>query len=230
MRDERSRAGPLARPVLTVATLLALAVLIGLGVWQVRRLQWKEALLTEVAAARASPPANVMSTLKRADRGEEVNLTRVAGRCPQDGPPARFLYDLEEGQVAWRVLGECDLGGRWSGLLLDRGVLEAATGLAAPPRGYAPPRQDGWTAVLRRADDRLVYLPDGRTASLRSLSPSGYFLSVEAEDRPAPGIRPAALPDRISNNHLGYALTWFGLAAALLGVYLAMMFKQPRRA
>jgi surfeit locus 1 family protein len=48
---------------------------------------------------------------------------------------------------------------------------------------------------------------------------------------PAGGLpRPSPLPTRISNNHLGYAITWFGLAAALLGVYVAMMFRPRDRA
>ncbi len=38
--------------------------------------------------------------------------------------------------------------------------------------------------------------------------------------------RPAPLPLDIPNNHLGYAITWFGLAAALAGVYLAMLFRK----
>ena len=227
---DAARSGPLARPVLTMATALAFLVLCALGVWQVQRLGWKRELLAGVGAARTAPPANIMATLARADRGEEVDLTRVAGRCPREPAPAAFMYDLEDGQVVWRVLGECGLGGRWSSLLLDRGVLDAATGLTAPPGGYTAPAQDGWTAVLRRADGRPVHLPDGRVLPLRSLSPSGYYLSVEQEDRPAPGVRPAPLPIDIPNNHLGYALTWFGLAAALLGVYLALMFKRPRPA
>ncbi len=41
---------------------------------------------------------------------------------------------------------------------------------------------------------------------------------------------PEPLPPAIPNNHLGYAITWFGLAAALAGVYLAMLLrKRPSR-
>jgi len=32
------------------------------------------------------------------------------------------------------------------------------------------------------------------------------------------------LPSDLPNNHLAYAITWFGLAAALVGVYVAMLF------
>lgn len=221
--------GPLARPVLSLLALAAFAALIALGVWQVQRLAWKEALLADVAAARIAPPQNITAVLRRAERGEDIAFTRVAGRCPRPAAPARLLYDLQGGEIVWRVLGDCDLGGVWRELPLDRGVLERASGAVAPPRGYLVPEQDGFTAVVRRVDDRPVHLPDGRTTRLSDVSSSAYMLSVEAEDRPVPGIRPAPLPAEIRNNHLGYAITWFGMALALAGVYLAMLLA-PREA
>lgn len=36
-------------------------------------------------------------------------------------------------------------------------------------------------------------------------------------------LRPSAPPAAFSNNHLGYALTWFGLALALVGFYVALL-------
>ena len=36
-------------------------------------------------------------------------------------------------------------------------------------------------------------------------------------------LRPSAPPAAFSNNHLGYALTWFGLALALVGFYIALL-------
>ena len=41
-------------------------------------------------------------------------------------------------------------------------------------------------------------------------------------------LRPSAPPAAFSNNHLGYALTWFGLAAALIGVYVALLRRRLR--
>ena len=40
------------------------------------------------------------------------------------------------------------------------------------------------------------------------------------------GLIPAPIPADIANRHLEYALTWYGLAAALLGVYAAMLFRR----
>jgi surfeit locus 1 family protein len=50
-----------------------------------------------------------------------------------------------------------------------------------------------------------------------------------AESRINPGIlalKPAPMPAEIPNNHFEYALTWFGLAGALAGVYGAMLFRR----
>ena len=47
-------------------------------------------------------------------------------------------------------------------------------------------------------------------------------------------LQPSAPPAAFANNHLGYAITWFGLALALVGVYVALLrrtsLKQPRSA
>ena len=39
-------------------------------------------------------------------------------------------------------------------------------------------------------------------------------------------LTPAPMPTDIPNNHLSYAITWFGLAAALVGVYAALLRKK----
>ena len=58
-----------------------------------------------------------------------------------------------------------------------------------------------------------------------------YFLMLVAETSSNPewrALRPEALPAGLTNNHLGYALTWFGLALALVGVYAAMIYRRVR--
>ena len=53
---------------------------------------------------------------------------------------------------------------------------------------------------------------------------------VEADATPNPGGLPIGGQTRIElpNNHLQYAITWYGLAAALVAVYIAFCFEGDR--
>jgi surfeit locus 1 family protein len=130
----------------------------------------------------------------------------------------------------------------FDGVLLDRGVVEAFTGLMAPrPKLFSDPaeaigilRAPGATtlldsAALQRQDGAIVVrIVDAKAivalAHLNGVAhPAPYLVAVESEQPAPPGVAPAALPQDIPNNHLGYALTWFGLAAALVGVTVGMI-------
>ncbi len=51
-----------------------------------------------------------------------------------------------------------------------------------------------------------------------------YFIAAETSTNPDwPSLKPEPLPSDIPNNHFQYALTWFGLAAALLAIYAAKL-------
>ena len=69
---------PAASPSATIATAIALAILFGLGVWQVQRLHWKEALLARIEARQAAPPGRWRPVLAGARPGEDLDFTRVS--------------------------------------------------------------------------------------------------------------------------------------------------------
>jgi surfeit locus 1 family protein len=52
------------------------------------------------------------------------------------------------------------------------------------------------------------------------------MIGAETETPAPPFVTPSPLPVNIANRHLGYVITWFGLAAALAGVYAAMLMKR----
>jgi len=159
-----------------------------------------------------------------------------------------FRYALRDGQIGWRVMGVCHLAGApYDGLLIDRGLADRFAGAMAPaPATFAEPA--AITGVLRTVAARGPFdgpPPSGRegVTVLRVLNrqvaseltrraglrrPAPWFLAVESE-RPAPdGVRPAALPADIPNNHFAYALTWFGLAGALGCIYAARLWQWLR--
>jgi surfeit locus 1 family protein len=65
-------------------------------------------------------------------------------------------------------------------------------------------------------------------AVLHAEAPAPVFLMLESPAPSGPGPQPAPLPTDIPNRHLEYALTWYGLALALLGVYIAKLLRDRK--
>jgi surfeit locus 1 family protein len=141
------------------------------------------------------------------------------------------------------VISSCPLpDGAYAAILVDSGfvpggVVRRRCGGSSPsargrvPAGRRTARSLRAAVLARRAGGVVWYVRDlPRMAAATGLTDvAPVFLMLESPP-PLSGLpRPAPLPTRIPNNHLGYALTWFGLAAALLGVYGAMMFKRPEK-
>ncbi|HZL01195.1 MAG TPA: SURF1 family cytochrome oxidase biogenesis protein [Caulobacteraceae bacterium] len=250
MTTEGATAGPRRFPIgLTLAAAIALVVLVALGAWQIQRLKWKQALLAKIAAL-ATAPARPLGPVLAVGNGVSAEFTRVAVECgPPPAPAPRiFRYSLRQGQVGWRLMTACPLAaGAFDSIVLDRGLVTAFTGAMAPravdfpaagavtgilrsPGGAslfdsAPPPPEAGVTALRVIDAAAL----GRIARRGGFSrPAPWILAVESE-RPAPaGVVPAALPEDIPNNHFVYALTWFGIAGALIGVYIAMLARRLR--
>jgi surfeit locus 1 family protein len=175
-----------------------------------------------------------------------MRVTTTCGPAATAGPLA-FRYAVRDGQVGWRLLTLCPLtaGDGFDAILLDRGVVASLGGLMAPQPVRVPPpvavigilRAPGAGSRLdqppRTSSDGVITVQalDGvalKTLSASARRPAPYFLAVERETPAPPGLIPAALPQDIPNNHLVYALTWFGLAGALVWIYLALAMKRLR--
>ena len=234
---------------LTLFTLSALGVLVGLGVWQVQRLAWKERLLADLERARTAAPVDAAAAVSGWRGGSEDDFVRVRGRCAPEPPTApAFLYGLSRGEIGWRVVSPCRLAPSGPVVFVDRGRLAGAS-TTEPPSSPPPlPPPAAFVGVLRGAGgetasltpafanrDRIIWArTENGMHTLRGLfgapdAPS-LLISLERETPPLPGVIPEATPPEISNNHLGYAVTWFGLAAALAGVYAAVLLNDRRRA
>ncbi|MDQ2860053.1 MAG: SURF1 family protein [Pseudomonadota bacterium] len=233
---------------LTIAAAIALSILLGLGVWQLHRLKWKQGLLAKIAALQGAPALPLGPVLARVAAGETGQFIRVSALC---APPARpspmiFRYALHDGQVGWRAVTMCALAGApYDGILLDRGLVTRFTGAMAPGRARFPaplavtgvlrgvgaaspldpamPQSQNGVTVLRVVDTGALAAV-ARQSGLAH--PAPYILAVEAETPPPAGIAPAALPQDIPNNHFVYALTWFALAGILAWFYVAMVWRR----
>ena len=229
---------------LTAAAAIALAVLVGLGVWQMKRLAWKQDLLARIASLQHAPPRPLTDVLADAARGVDVAFVRVETACapsPAISSPI-YRYALHDGQVGWRLMGACRLAGGAS-IVLDRGLIDRFSKQMAPVAAAFPPavevtgvlREPGSASVLNgapaRAADGSVCLLTVDPAALRLIAGAGaqpYYLAVEKEVPAPAGVTPAALPQDIPNNHFVYALTWFGLAGVLIWMWAAFVVRRIR--
>jgi surfeit locus 1 family protein len=217
--------------------LVCLAILIGLGVWQLQRLKWKEGVLAHMAALQAAPARPLGDVLAR---GGDLDFTRASFDCPDllSAPRAR-VYGVQDGQIVYRQMVACPLpGGRPGSVMVDIGYEDCAPGKPiAPPVGPL-------VGILRKPDARTFVTPPDQPATrlwywrdlpsmaqaLKAGTPLPVFLALERGPQPATGCRlaRAPIPGNIPNRHCEYALTWFGLAAALIGVYAAMLLRRRR--
>jgi surfeit locus 1 family protein len=227
---------------LTIAVAIGLAILIALGVWQLQRLKWKEGLLAHIAALQTAKAVDVGPVLDRLAHGANVDFTRVSATCPGlSAAPYLELYGVRDGQAGARLISACQVASaRYRTVLVDRGFI-ADTTTARPKVDPSASRPATIVGVLRTPDPGNPFMPKNRpsrwftrdvpamAATLHAPAAAPVFLFAETSTNPElPALVPAPLPSEIPNRHLEYALTWFGLAAALLGVYVAMLFRKGR--
>lgn len=224
-----------------ILVVLATVILCGLGAWQVQRLHWKTQLLNRVAALQYAPPEPLNVALNHLQAGRDEDLIRVQTACePAPPAPPAHIYTITSDGPGWRPIVLCRLkDGPYPAVLLDLGVETEAS--RAQHKALAAPASV--TGVLRMPAKRaplMAMTPQGegefgwRDAAgviryLAAPETAPVFLLLE-QPAAAPDIKPTPLPTDIPNNHLGYAITWFGLAAALIGVYVAALLRRRKKA
>ncbi|MEO1015057.1 MAG: SURF1 family protein [Pseudomonadota bacterium] len=232
------------RPALTIATLIALAILVSLGTWQLRRLEWKRDLIAQVEArVDAAPiPYDEALRLRESDPDTDFSYTPVELE-------GRYAHNLEA-HVFGTLNGEAGYY-VFTPLRIDR-TTDAGDVYVYVNRGFAPQRRKGretrddglpegevvvrgllretepldlgMADFFRPENDREANIwHERRTARFADdadivATPDWYVDSFGVEN---PGEWPKGGATRLefSNRHFEYALTWFGLAAALLSVY-----------
>lgn len=215
-----------------VLATVVVAVLVALGVWQLERREWKHALIAQVSARLAAPPVPAPGPGRWPRIGRDDAYTRVSatGRF-RAGADTLVQATTELGGGFW-VLTPLDLDG-WS-VLVNRGfVPPQARGAVQAPAG--PVTVTGLLRVsepgggfLRTNDpaaDRWYSRDVAAIAARRGMARAAPYF-IDRSDGPRTGWPRAGLTVvRFNDNHLVYALTWFGLAGLV-----AVMFVRSRRA
>ncbi len=217
--------------LLTLFTAPMLALLIGLGVWQVQRMAWKEGLITRAEAAATAPPAAMEAVLA----APQPEFRKALALCPGLATaPYVELQSIHDGQAGSRLISACRAPGIETPFLIDRGFV--ADTVSARPRVVASTLPLSILVELRRTPPPgLMAAPpsQGRfyardsaamAAALGVATPSEFTLFALASTNPELGaLTASAPPAAFANNHLGYVMTWFGLAVALLGFYAVLV-------
>ena len=212
----------------TLAMLPMLAILLGLGTWQWQRMVWKTDLLARFAAAEAAPPLPLGATF-------EPWIRVVATGRFDHGREASFGVEVRGTVLGTHLIVPLLRDGA-PPLLVDRGwvPLERTSTVDRPEGeqrviGYLRPGdRAGWFAARDDTAGRRFYTLDptviGAALGLAEMAPeilvalgTGSALPVPARGLPRP-----------ANNHLGYVVTWYGLALSLLGVYLVWAWRRLR--
>jgi surfeit locus 1 family protein len=209
-----------------VMAMVMLAVLLGLGTWQVMRLQWKLGLLAQIARAEAAPAVPLPAapdpfTKVQATGHLRDDLSASYGAEVRDTPVGTELgtqlitpLEAPDGDV----------------ILVDRGwvpdkrphPIARAEG-DVTVEGYVRPsdKQSMFSATDNLAAREFYTLDASAIGSALGLHRVASFILV------AMGLSPPEhYPDpahhlpRPPNNHLSYAMTWYGLAVALVVIFV----------
>jgi len=186
----------------TIIVLGAVAVLIGLGVWQLQRLKTKEALIARYAQAERLPPI-VWPTLPMKD--SQLPLFRHAtGVCLRP--------------VGKRVVGGESASGE-PGFVQ---IVDCVTGAEGPGMSVAV----GWS----KNPNAKVNWPGGPVSGV--IGPDKDMRMRLVAATAPPGLEPVAPPSlsSIPNNHMQYAVTWFLFAMIAPLIYVLALRSRWKKA
>lgn len=225
---------------LSLFALAGFAMLVALGAWQLQRLAWKEGLIARVEARVHADPVGLDEAMQRANSDGDIEYLRIRARGHFLNGKERHLYTVVEGRPGWRVITPLETTGG-AIVMVDRGFVPE--GLKDAPRrsegliedettvtglARAPGKANAFTPESDLERNRWFWRDlDGMAVSVLTTDQRERLVPffVEAEASGVPGGWPKGGVTRIDfpNRHLEYAVTWFGLALALLVVYAAIL-------
>jgi cytochrome oxidase assembly protein ShyY1 len=201
-------------PILATIVVVAAALLmVGLGFWQLQRLQEKEALLARYTANVTKPPLPFAALFPVT---EEALYRRTSAYCLDVLDWKTEAGRGIDGRSGWRHIASCRTGAEGPGIIVDVGV---SAGPTAPTWSGGPVR------------GRLTEAPNGEPLIERLLSKRVISSPMIVSEVAAPGLVPSAPPNpqNIPNNHLSYAVQWFIFATLALIIYGVALWQRGRR-
>ncbi len=212
-------------PVLTLVAIPALAILVWLGMWQLDRAKWKAGLIEDFQRAAEASPASLDDALCGP---EERPIGKVVAMGEANGVQLRVFGQNAAGQPGWRIFQTAHPACSSSpgGVLAETGFepLQLGEGPASAP---AVPAYLAGKFIVEPWPGRSVFAAENAPqrnewhwfdgAAMSDFLGAGpidqRFILARLDGMPAHLIRtPPA-------THIGYAVTWFGMAIALAVIY-----------
>ena len=203
----------------SVFIIFFIFVFIGLGTWQIIRLNWKNNLILEIENSLKNPPVELAQSKKE-------NFLKIKASGSIDFDKQIYLYNLNEsGTPGFEVINPIMIGDE--NFLINRGWIPFEKKGTLEINVFD---QKNIIGTLKLQGRKNIFKPDNDLDE-------NYWFSLNREDilkftgknfskyiiyldgnYQLP--RPKKITANISNNHQKYAITWFSLALSILLLYL----------
>ena len=228
------RANPLWQILKALILLAVLVILVGLGTWQVQRLHWKEGLLADIAARKDAPAVPLSAIEAMAASGGDIEYRVVTATGHYLNNKERDFLATYGEQPGFHIYTPLQLDdGRY--VFVNRGFVPSD---AKEPEKRKQGQLTGEQTLTGLARAKLAEQPSGMPDNdlakniffwrdLDAMASSvglpkdkvlPFFIDADKtpnpEGLPVGGVTIIDLP----NSHLQYAVTWYGLAAALVAI------------
>lgn len=197
----------------TIVVALAVAAMIGLGIWQLDRRGEKEAAIASYAGNRALP----VMAFPNPPTGDEHLFRRASAMCLEVVGWSEQAGRTADGKSGWRHIAQCRTGIEALTIPFDMGVSTAP--------GITPDWKSG------EVTGAITYAPDSTPLLASLVGKRGPRTLMLVAETAAPGLSPSTPPDPASvpNNHLAYAVQWFLFAGIAVAIYLLALRWRRRK-
>ena len=203
----------------SVFIIFFIFVFIGLGTWQIIRLNWKNNLILEIENSLKNPPVELAQSNKE-------NFLKIKTSGSIDFDKQIYLYNLNEsGTPGFEVINPIIIGDE--NFLINRGWIPFEKKGTNEINVFD---QKNIIGTLKLQGRKNIFKPDNDLdenywfslnrediLKITGKNFSKYIIYLEGNYQLP---RPKKITANISNNHQKYAITWFSLALSILLLYL----------
>lgn len=210
-------------PGLSLVVLICLPILLGLGIWQYQRWQWKKDILAEVEASVTAPPIVGLRALAIARTSStRLDFRRIEFDAEAVGPTWHVYRP--EGAIQWQPFRQVEMDGD-TALVGFPSFADQSKDTVMPPELSGP--RAGYVRRVRPRNGAATWFgteSDAERNRWFEINPDGAWVQGDALyiDLHPTETNANDLPVRrpeIANNHVSYMLTWWSFAAILLIIY-----------